>query len=383
VKARPAGFTLLELIVVIGIFAIFAAMAYGGLDSVLKTRVRVEASLDRTEQFERAYLRLRGDFQNAANRPIRDIDGSVLPTFVFDNYAKRVEFTRGGWVNSQLFDHTSVIRFLEARFGVMEPNISPWRRAVCGDLTSAFDFKSPNAELFVTALPPTAATAKRAAALPGRTTPETPPSPLIPVQATGVRPSRALPYALNVEEAGEGDRMGLRFVNQGKVAAVFHVYDRRNLESAPRRYTVEPGKALADLWPAGAYDLWVLAPNGFHRHLAGEAPEREARVTMRRTSGPILALDARAGVAGPVTLQFAPSAYGDALAPWSIQLAPSGQAARSWTLTPIGGWYDLSVTSPDAPRYLRRLAGRLETGAPSTSDPAMGGPARMDQAIWA
>ncbi len=98
-KARPAGFTLLDLIVVIGIFAIFAAMAYGGLDSVLKTRVRVEASLDRTEQFERAYLRLRGDFQNAANRPIRDIDGSVLPTFVFDNYAKRVEFTRGGWLN--------------------------------------------------------------------------------------------------------------------------------------------------------------------------------------------------------------------------------------------------------------------------------------------
>src|SRR6266702_3465492 len=53
-------------------------------------------------------------------------------------------WTRGGWVNSQVFDHTSVIRFLETRFGVMEPNISAWRRAVTGDLTSAFDFNTRN-----------------------------------------------------------------------------------------------------------------------------------------------------------------------------------------------------------------------------------------------
>ncbi|GFJ96043.1 hypothetical protein Prum_096850 [Phytohabitans rumicis] len=58
-------------------------------------------------------------------------------------------WTRGGWVNSQLFDHTSLIRFLEARFAagrpdLVESNITPWRRAVAGDLTSAFDFKTPN-----------------------------------------------------------------------------------------------------------------------------------------------------------------------------------------------------------------------------------------------
>jgi len=53
-------------------------------------------------------------------------------------------WSRGGWVNSQVFDHSSVIRFLEQCFGVQEPNISPYRRAVCGDLTSAFNFKTPN-----------------------------------------------------------------------------------------------------------------------------------------------------------------------------------------------------------------------------------------------
>ncbi len=52
-------------------------------------------------------------------------------------------WSRGGWVNSQVFDHTSVLRFLERVTGVREPNISDWRRAVCGDLTSCFDFTNP------------------------------------------------------------------------------------------------------------------------------------------------------------------------------------------------------------------------------------------------
>lgn len=93
------GFTLLELIVVIGIFAIFAAMAYGGLESVLRTRVGIEAGLNRTEDFDRAYLRLRQDFANAVARGVRDSDGNALPGFMFDSYKHRIEFTRGGWQN--------------------------------------------------------------------------------------------------------------------------------------------------------------------------------------------------------------------------------------------------------------------------------------------
>ena len=58
-------------------------------------------------------------------------------------------WSKGGWVNSQVFDHTSLIRFIERRFGsqypgLMEGNITRWRRSVSGDLTSAFDFRSPN-----------------------------------------------------------------------------------------------------------------------------------------------------------------------------------------------------------------------------------------------
>ena len=62
-------------------------------------------------------------------------------------------FSRGGFVSSALFDHTSVLRFLETRFGAEVPNLSAWRRANVGDLTSAFNFTKP--DLSIPALPPT------------------------------------------------------------------------------------------------------------------------------------------------------------------------------------------------------------------------------------
>jgi phospholipase C len=49
-------------------------------------------------------------------------------------------FARGGLVSHSVFDHTSLLRFLETRFGAEVPNLSAWRRSVTGDLTSAFNF---------------------------------------------------------------------------------------------------------------------------------------------------------------------------------------------------------------------------------------------------
>jgi phospholipase C len=53
-------------------------------------------------------------------------------------------FSRGGLVSSDVFDHTSVLRFLETRFGAEVPNLSAWRRDTVGDLTTAFNFTSPD-----------------------------------------------------------------------------------------------------------------------------------------------------------------------------------------------------------------------------------------------
>jgi phospholipase C len=50
-------------------------------------------------------------------------------------------FSTGGWVCSDVFDHTSTIRFMEVLFGVEEPNISAWRRQTCGDLTTTLRLK--------------------------------------------------------------------------------------------------------------------------------------------------------------------------------------------------------------------------------------------------
>jgi phospholipase C len=49
-------------------------------------------------------------------------------------------FSRGGLVCSDVFDHTSTLRFIEKRFGVEVPNLTAWRRRTTGDLTSAFNF---------------------------------------------------------------------------------------------------------------------------------------------------------------------------------------------------------------------------------------------------
>lgn len=286
-------------------------------------------------------------------------------------------WSRGGWVNSQVFDHTSVIRFLEARFGVKEPNISPWRRAVCGDLTSAFDFKTPNRPPAPLRLPPTAQTAARAAGLP-HVRPPTPAEPTPPVQASGVRPSRPLPYALDVSLSRAADPPRLTFANRGRAGAVFHVYDLKDLAAVPRRYTVEAGKTLTAAAPAEGHDLWVLGPNGFHRRFRGQGGPR---VTAHEDpANGALTLAFHNPTARPMDLAIAPNAYVKACLPQRVRLAPGKTVRRSWPLAKSGGWYDLAVTAAGDPDFLQRYAGRVENGRPGVSDPEMGGPAAMS---WA
>jgi phospholipase C len=53
-------------------------------------------------------------------------------------------FSRGGWFTSETFDHTSLLRFVETRFGVPVPNLTAWRRSVTGDLTGALPLLHAN-----------------------------------------------------------------------------------------------------------------------------------------------------------------------------------------------------------------------------------------------
>jgi phospholipase C len=105
-------------------------------------------------------------------------------------------FSRGGLISSDLFDHTSVLRFLETRFGAEVPNLSAWRRATVGDMTSAFNLQK--IDLSIPALPATAAAIPQVVSdcvtsLLGTTPYPLPSSQTMPTQETGtpVRPNGA------------------------------------------------------------------------------------------------------------------------------------------------------------------------------------------------
>lgn len=96
VRAREAGFTLIEIIVVVLVFSIMSVMAYGGLRTVLDTRRGIETSMQRTAELQRAFLRLRNDFQNLRDRPARDSFGDPQAPLTMDREGE-LTLIRGGW----------------------------------------------------------------------------------------------------------------------------------------------------------------------------------------------------------------------------------------------------------------------------------------------
>ncbi len=286
-------------------------------------------------------------------------------------------WSRGGWVCSQVFDHTSVIRFLEARFGVMEPNISAWRRAVCGDLTSAFDFRAPHAGAV-----PLPDTRDFIATPPDTKTVSLTPVPAVqaaPTQEPGTRPARPLPYALHADARVDGAArtVTIAFANRGAAGAVFQVHPGPGL-GEPRHYTVEAGKSLEGAWtvPAGqeACEVTVTGPGGFFRCFRGafsatvEVPELAATYD---APGMRIVLGARNRGAQARALTVSANAYG-AQAPHACAVAAGASAEDRWDLTASQGWYDLTITSAEVPGWAWRYAGHVESGAASVTDPAMG-----------
>ncbi|HEV2576283.1 MAG TPA: alkaline phosphatase family protein [Acidobacteriaceae bacterium] len=272
-------------------------------------------------------------------------------------------WTRGGWVCSETFDHTSVLRFLEVRFGVHEPNITAWRRSVCGDLTSAFDFSNAADPFPVSLSIPTRAVSKQK---PYRV----PAKQSIPVQETGDRPARALPYQFIVNGRSDGKQFWIHFENQGKAAAAFQVQDRVRFESAPRRYAVSSGTHLSDSWQpatrASDYDLIVYGPNGFLRQFRGSASDDALEVEISYVAGqPALELSINNHDKASLLLT-ATEAYSGSNRKFSI---PPGGTQQIWDAAESHGWYDLSLSTED--QFLRRFAGHIETGQPSVSDPAL------------
>ncbi|GAA2806794.1 phospholipase C, phosphocholine-specific [Kitasatospora paracochleata] len=276
-------------------------------------------------------------------------------------------WSRGGYVCSQTFDHTSVIQFLERRFGVHEPNISPWRRAVCGDLTAAFDFG--HADPAVPDLPDTAGYLPPDRERHPDYVPVPPARPELPAQEHGLRPARPLPYDLSVDGRTGAGKVALEFASHGEVGAHFLVTSATRTDG-PWTYTVGAGRELLDRWTeAGPYDLTVHGPNGFLRRYKGAAATAGPEVAARHDghNGQVRMILTNDG-AEPVQLSVV-DAYGRER-PAVYRLRPGQRALHTVPADRNHGWYDVSVLTDREDGFLRRLAGHVETGRESTSDPA-------------
>ena len=278
-------------------------------------------------------------------------------------------WTKGGFVNSQLFDHTSVIRFLEKRFGVVEPNITPWRRTVCGDLTSCFDFFAADQD-WRASLPGTVnynAHADTAKSLPPVKLPK---RARLPRQERGQRAARALPYALEVTGAPGTDGFTLTIQTNGAAGACLTAY-AVGAGTGPWFYTVDAGATLTDQLPldGGGYEFAIHGPNGFLRGFSAETKIPSILITPR--FDPVdESLVLHIQNAGDTTRDVIVASRGYARGgPRRYRLAPGAVAEHRCAIAASHHWYDLVARSAGAQW---RFAGHVEIGRPSRSDPALG-----------
>jgi phospholipase C len=301
-------------------------------------------------------------------------------------------WTRGGWVNSQVFDHTSTLQFLERflshKLGkpVREDNISEWRRLVCGDLTSVFrpyragamagaDFL--NKDAFLESIH-----RARFKPLPNDFTAE-----FSTRQEPGTKPSCALPYCMTVGGwlSADRTRFEIAFGNNNSkpfgdktAGAPFNVY----APDHTRAYAVKPGDSLVDFWPletfeGGKYFLRVYGPNGFFREFRGGASDPTVAIDFEYERSLIEAhpftgngelVLRNSGAA--CTVMIVDNAYKQAYQGKS--LAAGERSLITVPLTRNQGWYDFSVRIKGYDGFEQRFAGRIETGRDSISDPYMG-----------
>ncbi|MFJ8045736.1 phosphocholine-specific phospholipase C [Kitasatospora sp. NPDC096147] len=300
-------------------------------------------------------------------------------------------WTRGGKVNSQVFDHTSVLRFLEQWTGVACPNISAWRRAVCGDLTSAFDFANP---VFgpLPAFPspvPAGHALMTGAACGSQSAPTAPANGgSRPVQEPGNKTACPLPYQPNAYlDRYEGTSptgtqkiwVGIENLGQQATSAAhFAAYANAYRSGGPWQYTVGPNAATSDFFNigsgfgAGRYDLTVTGPNRFLRRFQGNTAGANGRYARVRTS-----FTAQGG--DPLALRFELRNDHPTLAAtftllsnnyrsgsWSYTVA-AGQSADHFAhpVPDAAGWYDYTVSVQYDAAWSQRFIGHVENGLPS------------------
>ncbi|MEO6286345.1 MAG: phospholipase C, phosphocholine-specific [Dyadobacter sp.] len=328
-------------------------------------------------------------------------------------------WNRGGNVCSEVFDHTSILQFLEkfashkSGKAIKETNISEWRRTICGDLTSTFtpydgqqiplptfvardEFmesiynarfkKLPNGYKALT--PEEINSVNKNPLL----------SPVMPKQEKGTRAACALPYELHVNgsynSAKNAFQIKLKAGNDilrdkaaGSPFVIYAPGKYKNEAVKVWNYAVKAGDSLDASWDLadfenGRYHLRVYGPNGFFREFSGNKNNSYVEVTPRyeldknkKPTGNILLDIGNSSSSKDCTVTVKDNVYGTesqfVTIPRNSQGAIKGKVI-SLILDKSFNWYDFSVEIEGEPDMIMRYAGHVETGKTSQSDPLMG-----------
>jgi len=318
-------------------------------------------------------------------------------------------WSKGGYVNSQVFDHTSTIMFMEHLFShktgkkIRSKQISSWRREICGDLTSVF--RPANAVKSVPVNPlkkdEVLANIQNAKNKPAQLKPkpltkeELAANKYLPKQENGVKKACALPYLFSAEcELRDDSKLYIKLSSERKfgskmvpVGAPFLMYTRNLYEGVPGKtwsYAVGAGKKLEDQidlnkFANGNYDVNISGPNGFYRHFKGNKNDPNVIVKLgyglegllqNRINGNVsILLDNK--LSNPVKVKIV-DRYQENRSTIT-EVAGKGIEVLKINLQKSNGWYDLLVTVEGFEQFQKHYAGHVETGEDSITDPLMGG----------
>jgi phospholipase C len=327
-------------------------------------------------------------------------------------------WNRGGIVCSQVFDHTSVLQFLEKFLSqktgkqIEEANISAWRRVVCGDLTSAFrPYLGEKIELpaflsrndYIEEVHKAKFKQEPSGYRPltneeiQQINEKSASSPLMPTQEKGIRKSSALPYELYAHGGLTTDKKRFQLTLAASresfgtkaAGAPFNVYAPGKFkkendafeELSNRSYAVAPGDELNDHWNLDQFDgsnyhLCVYGPNGFYREFKGDDTDPLLNVTCGYRKGkkkkilPGIEVKIKNLNQKAIQVELTDLSYGQNARKQLIE--PNAENTFVIDLAESHGWYDLALKLVDNNNFGRRFSGRVETGDIGFTDPSMG-----------
>jgi phospholipase C len=274
-------------------------------------------------------------------------------------------WSRGGRVCSQVFDHTSTIRFLETWTGVIDTNITAWRRQVCGDLTSALDFKHPNPDY--PGLP-----SVTFVDCPSGSTPSVPTQQSLPTQESGSPIPMPLPYQPNASCAldSAASTVTILMTNSGSASVHFGVYANAFRADGPWPFDVNSSTntVFSTSTTAGKYDFGCYGPNGFQRRFAGNVNSDFQKIEAVAFLNPGIAgikieliNTSSASVTFAVTNGYTVNGLTNIVVP-----AHTTNVFNALSET-NNGYYDITTTASADAAFVRRFLGRVETVAAPTA----------------